>query len=101
MKLFAYFIRCCILITCCLFISTLSYGQCPEDPDDWIINTQEKADYFLDAYPDCREFTIIKVNNRFIGDPKYSSYSMVLAGCFLGILVLLKLFLKGFELKRK
>jgi len=33
-----------------LFIS-MAKGQCPDDPKELIINTQEKYDYFFKTYP--------------------------------------------------
>jgi len=77
-----------------MIVFVLLYGlcsaQCPEDPDKALLNTQEKYDYFMTNYPNCDEYSIVKYDNKFIGDPRYTAYSWTLVFSLIAILIALK-----------
>ncbi len=89
-----------IIITIILLISGVigGHGQCPDDPKDLIINTQEKFDQYLIDYPDCNQWTIIKVDNKFIGDPNYLGYIVSMVGMHIFILLVLGFVIKWLKL---
>ncbi len=82
-----------------IFISTLTHGysQCPEDPEQLKVNTQEKLDFMKENYPNCNDYYTIKYDNKFIGDPQYTPYTLTLIGCLIGILILLKMVFRKWE----
>jgi|GEM_PF-4332412 len=65
--------------------------QCSEDPDEAILNTQEKYDVFFEKYPYCQEYSVIKYNNRFLGNPDERGYLIALGSALIGIILLTKL----------
>lgn len=75
-------------------VTSLPAADCPPNQKDLIINTQEKYDNIYLKYPDCRDFTIIKYNGVFIGDPRTDRYGLLLIGMLAGILITLKLLFK-------
>lgn len=72
------------------FFAPSVHSQCPDDPKDLLINTQEKEDYFLQNFPNCDQFNFVTVNNRYIGDPRYRPYIISLVGTIILILMLIK-----------
>ena len=77
-----------------LKISVLSGTECPTDPKDLLINTQDKYDNIYLKYPDCTDFTIVKNNNKFIGDPRLGPYALLLIAMIAGIFLALKMLFK-------
>lgn len=76
------------------------YAQCPPNVDvsEIIINTQEEYDKYVVNYPDCG-WHIVKVNNKFIGDPRPLEYLLVLIGILGASLVILKFLFSRFTIK--
>lgn len=73
---------------------TVSTAQCPEDVNEFVIRTQQDWDYFTSTYPECAEWNIFKVNNKFIGYPKPGLYLAQLFGMLVVMLLALKLVFK-------
>lgn len=81
-----------IIIAILFLISSLPIlAQCPDDARISYINTQEKYDYFMENYPNCDDYSIIKHNNKFIGDARATEYMWTLSFSLIGILAILKL----------
>jgi len=94
-----YFTKCiCIVLLAFFFVHTAN-SQCPGNPKELIINTQEKYDNFFKNYPNCKEYEIYMVNGKFIGDPKPKNYIISLLLILAGILVAMKLVIVKFNLK--
>jgi len=93
------------LLKIIFFLSILSFPtskiftQCPEDKNDLIINTQEKYDDFFKKYPNCDEFQIILINNKFPGPPKLIKYIISLFVSFALVIFALKILIEKLDLK--
>ena len=72
-------------------------SQCPQDSAEMILNSQEKYDAFFENYPDCDEYTVLKMNGKFMGDPRPIKYISVLLLILVGVLSILKLFSEVFK----
>lgn len=92
-------IKCiCIVIGVLLFAPSAN-GQCPDDPDAMIVNTQEKYDYMKNNFPNCNSYEFHMVNGKFIGDPRPVGYLVSLFSVLAGILILLNLVIEKFNLE--
>jgi len=94
-----YFIKCICIVFLAFIFAPSANSQCPKNPKDLIINTQEKFDTMLKNFPNCRKFEIYMVNGKFIGDPKPMNYVGSLFLSLVIILILLKLVIVKFNLK--
>ena len=88
-----------VVIICLIILPIISYSQCPEDPADLIINTQEEYDYFFETYPNCREYHIILINGEFAGDPQLLKYITTLILLIALIFTFLKFVIRKFDLQ--
>lgn len=69
-------------------------SQCPENVSDFVIRTQQDWDHYTSNYPDCNEWNIFMVDNKFIGYPKPEVYLIQLFGILTFLLLCLKIVFK-------
>ena len=93
------FLKCICIVLLALFFSPSVNGQCPDDPKDLVLNTQEKFDFMTKNFPSCNKFEIYMVNGKFIGEPKPINYLASLFLIMAGILILLKLIIVKLNLE--
>ena len=93
------FIKCIYIVIGVLLFAPSANGQCPDNPKDLILNTQEKFDYMTTNFPNCKKFEIYMVDGKFIGDPRPVGYLVSLFSVLAGILILLNLVIGKFNLE--
>lgn len=94
-------IRYSIILFFSLCTSLSIVGQdCPDDPEDLLINTQEKFDYFFENYPNCKEYTIVKMDGKFMGAPRFIEYCLSFILSIGILLAILKYIFRNSETKK-